>query len=73
MNYATDSIMAVPYLKSKGVEIYSVSAAEEAKFNKMLAPLHEAWIKEMESKGLPGQEVYDATTKIMKRYTQRWK
>jgi len=73
MNYANDSIMAVPYLKSKGVEIFDVPASEEAKFNEILSPLHKEWIAEMESKGLPGKEVYDAFTKILSKYTKRWK
>jgi len=73
MNYANDSIMAVPYLRSKGVEIYNVSAQEKKKFDDTLAPLHNQWISEMEGKGLPGKKVYDAMTKIINKYTKRWK
>jgi hypothetical protein len=31
-------------------------------------PTHENWIKKMESKGLPGQKVYDETKRLQQKY-----
>ena len=47
-------------LEEKGVEKVMLSDATIADFRATAAdPIREAWISDMESQGIPGQELYD--------------
>jgi TRAP-type C4-dicarboxylate transport system substrate-binding protein len=37
-------------------------------YNVVKAPIHDAWIKEAEAKGLPGKAVYNKALKLIKKY-----
>ena len=71
--YDGDSKLAVPFLRSKGVEFYNWPDAEEKKFYATLAPLRDKWLADMKAKGLPGKEVLDALLKITAKLSTRWK
>ena len=56
-----DSILA-----EKGVKKVVYAESEIAEFRKVAAdPVREAWIKDMEAQGLPGQELYDLVVKTL--------
>ena len=49
----------VSELEGMGHEFYPFSSEEEARWKEKVLPVHDAYIDDMEAKGLPGQEVYD--------------
>ncbi len=71
--YDGDSKLAVPFLRSKGVEFYNWPDAEEKKFYATLSPMRDKWLADMKAKGLPGKEVLDALLKITEKLSTRWK
>lgn len=48
----------------KGVEVYELSEAELEEWKEYIMPTVENWIKKVEEKGLPGQEVYDRAIEL---------
>ncbi|WP_179380406.1 C4-dicarboxylate TRAP transporter substrate-binding protein [Jannaschia marina] len=52
-------------LSEKGVEKVTVAPEEIAKMRENAGPIHEAWIEEATSNGLPGQELYDLTVQAV--------
>ncbi len=53
-------------LAEKGVEKVMISDEELAAFRAAAAdPIRDAWIKDMEAQGLPGQELYDLVVKTL--------
>ena len=56
-----DSVLA-----EKGVKKIEISDSVIAEFRKKAAdPIRDAWIKDMEAQGLPGQELYDLVMKTL--------
>ena len=54
-------------LEEKGVQKVEISEDELAAFREKAAdPIREAWIADMESQGLPGQELYDLVMSTLK-------
>lgn len=43
--------------KSRGKEVYSITASEMAKWEEKLEPVYSKWIADMKAKGLPAEEV----------------
>lgn len=54
--------------ETKGGTVYQLPAAEREKWIKAAMPVKEAWIKDMQSKGLPGQEVLDYAQEMLLKY-----
>jgi TRAP-type C4-dicarboxylate transport system substrate-binding protein len=54
--------------KKAGMQIYTLPEAERAKWKDAVMPLHEKWVSDMESKGLPGKEVYQEALRLAKKY-----
>lgn len=53
-------------LVEKGVTKVEIPESELAKFREVAAdPIREAWIKDMNARGLPGQELYDLVMKTL--------
>ncbi|MBI2832574.1 MAG: hypothetical protein HYX79_10000 [Chloroflexi bacterium] len=52
----------------KGNTMTNPTPEEQAKIDKLIAPLHEDWIKEMEGKGLPGRDVYNTWISAVKKW-----
>jgi TRAP-type C4-dicarboxylate transport system substrate-binding protein len=56
------------YAKDEGLEIISLPDAERARWHAAYKPLREEYIKEMESKGLPGKAFLEEIEVLMKKY-----
>ena len=53
-------------LDENGVKKIEISDSVIAEFRKKAAdPIRDAWIKDMEAQGLPGQELYDLVMKTL--------
>jgi TRAP-type C4-dicarboxylate transport system substrate-binding protein len=55
--WEADDQRGVAKAKSLGHTIVTVSAEEEARWRKATQPVYDAWVKEMNDKGLPGREM----------------
>jgi hypothetical protein len=44
----------------KGMEVLQLPAGEKEKLKSITMPLRDQWVKDMTSRGLPGQAVLDA-------------
>jgi TRAP-type C4-dicarboxylate transport system substrate-binding protein len=53
-----------------GIEIITLSPEEQAKFNAAVMPVREAFIADIESKGLPGQELMDKYLELTYKYSE---
>jgi hypothetical protein len=52
-------------------EIVYLNAAEKEKwYNLVKAPIHDKWIQDAESKGLPGKKIYENTLKMIKNHSK---
>jgi TRAP-type C4-dicarboxylate transport system substrate-binding protein len=49
--------------------IYMLSASEKEAWKTAVAPTWDRWIKEMASKGLPGQQIIDETKALVQKYS----
>jgi TRAP-type transport system periplasmic protein len=57
MDSEADQLIAE--FKSLGVDVYKFSPEEVAALNEKLASVHDDWVKRLEDRGLPAQEVLD--------------
>lgn len=55
-------------ITAEGGNIYSISAEEEASWKETVKPVYDIWIKEMDKKGLPGQEMFDDIMALTAQY-----
>jgi TRAP-type C4-dicarboxylate transport system substrate-binding protein len=69
----TDDELAILYLRSKGVEFYSLSSAEVEKFAAITKAAQDAWVADTEAKGLPARATLDAFRKIINKHVMKWK
>ncbi len=51
-----------------GVEIVRLPPAEMTKWTSAVGGIYQQWIADMKAKGLPGQQLYDKTREILKKY-----
>lgn len=56
--------------KTYNVEVIKLSKGELAKWNKLLDPMTEKWIKDMEVKGLPGRQMVSDIKASKKKYSE---
>jgi TRAP-type transport system periplasmic protein len=56
-------------LKNNKVEVYSLSASENARFQQAAAAVNADWIAEKQGKGLPAKEMMDLVQSIVARYS----
>ena len=54
--------------KNAGVEIVQMPASEMAKWKTAVGGIYRNWIADMNAKGLPGQQIYDKTLELLKKY-----
>lgn len=66
--YDADVEHAVNAAKAKGVKFTQFSNEEMDKFHKLVEPLKEKWIADMEAKGLPGKSTYELVKKNADKY-----
>lgn len=55
--YVAGDIEADAFLKAKGIELYTLSAAEQEKARKAVLPVWEAAVSDLDKKGLPGKKI----------------
>jgi TRAP-type C4-dicarboxylate transport system substrate-binding protein len=53
-----------------GNQVIRLTPEEMKLWHDAAQPTHDNWIKEMESKGLPGKKVYDETKRLIKKYSK---
>jgi TRAP-type C4-dicarboxylate transport system substrate-binding protein len=56
--------------EEKGVKVYRLNDEQRAKWKAKAAPLAEEWVKDKESKGLPGKETMDLFIRLRDKYQQ---
>jgi len=54
--------------RDAGVEIISLSEAEQRKWSKAAEPLWVEWVADMNSRGVPGQEILDESLRLFEEY-----
>jgi len=62
---------AVKAFEDAGMTVYTVKDEERAKWDAPVAAIDEIWLKQMNDKGLPAQEVLDLFSKIAKEETSK--
>jgi TRAP-type C4-dicarboxylate transport system substrate-binding protein len=60
------SAAGLQYAKDEGLDIFTLSPEEKARWYSAYAPLREQYIKDMESKGLPGKAFIEEIERLMK-------
>ena len=64
-----EETLAMAKKKGKELEMISLSPGELDKWKEVAGkPVWDAWVKEMNKKGLPGQKVLDTAMNLMKKY-----
>ncbi len=56
---------AIEQAKEKGIEFYELSEEELDEWKEYINPTIDNWIKNVEDRGLPGQEVYDRAVELI--------
>ncbi|MBX6378597.1 MAG: TRAP transporter substrate-binding protein DctP [Clostridia bacterium] len=62
-----DTEKLVSEFEAKGIKVYRLSDEERARWRQAVAPVWDQWVKDMEAKGLPGQQVREAFEKALGR------
>ncbi len=58
--------------KAQNVEVISLPKKEMAKWNKLLEPITDKWIKGSEAKGIPGKKIVKDLKKWNKKYSKKY-
>jgi TRAP-type C4-dicarboxylate transport system substrate-binding protein len=66
-NYDEEADDGLEALKKAKANIYELSPAEMEKWKKATAQVSKEWVKEMESKGRPGKQVYDKMLSLISK------
>ena len=56
--------------RKHGNNIVAIPAADVAKMRKQAMPVHDAWVKEMNEKGLDGQALLDSANSLIDKYSK---
>jgi hypothetical protein len=64
-NYDDEADDGMDALKKAKANIYQLPPAEMEKWKQATAQVSKEWVKEMESKGRPGKQVYDKMLSLM--------
>jgi len=63
---------AIDYCKGKNHTMTNLTPQQiEVWYNLVKKPVHDQWIKEADSKGLPGKKMYDETLSLVKKYQKK--
>jgi len=61
---------SVPKAKTEfGIEVITLSAAEQAKMQAAIQPVQDAFVKSLEDKGLPGKKLMDKFIELNRKYS----
>jgi TRAP-type C4-dicarboxylate transport system substrate-binding protein len=66
----TSDMEGIAYFLSQGNEIIGLDPKEAARWKSAVAPIIDAYVKEMNEKGLNGQEIVDFTIKTLNSLQQ---
>jgi TRAP-type C4-dicarboxylate transport system substrate-binding protein len=58
--------------KNYNIEIYDLPEKEMARWDKLLEPITDKWIKDAEAKGLPGKKIVKYIKKLNKKYSKKY-
>jgi len=58
--------------KNYNIEIYELPKEEMAKWNKVLEPITEQWIKDAEAKGIPAKEIVKDIGELNNKYSEEY-
>ena len=58
--------------KTQNVEVITLPKKEMAKWNKLLEPIADKWIKDSEAKGIPGKKIVKDLKKWNKKYSKKY-
>ena len=61
----TSDIAGLNFFLNQGNEMFGLDAKESAKWKKAVAPIIADYVKDVDKKGLNGQEIVDFTVKTM--------
>lgn len=59
-------------VEEKGMEVITLSADETAKWKELLKPMHDDYVGQMESKGLPGAEMLELVKDLTAKYNEKY-
>jgi TRAP-type C4-dicarboxylate transport system substrate-binding protein len=57
-------------MKKKGVEVVNLSPAEKKAWGEKFQIVRDAWVAEMNAKGLPGKKVYEEAVALVSKYSK---
>jgi TRAP-type C4-dicarboxylate transport system substrate-binding protein len=57
-------------LRDVGMDVYTLSPEESARWKTALEPVYDGWLADMEAKGLPGQEALETARQVVARLTK---
>jgi TRAP-type C4-dicarboxylate transport system substrate-binding protein len=63
-----DDLRGIAKAKKLGHQIIRISPEEEARWRKASQPVYDAWIKEMDAKGLPGRQMVEDADRLVAKY-----
>jgi TRAP-type C4-dicarboxylate transport system substrate-binding protein len=58
--------------KNYNIEIYELPKKERARWDKLLKPMTDKWIKDAEAKGIPGKKIVKDLKKLNKKYSKKY-
>ena len=58
-------------LPKAGIEMIRLSKEERERWKKSAAPVDDEWLKDMESKGLPGKKLLEAARQLSEKYSEK--
>jgi TRAP-type C4-dicarboxylate transport system substrate-binding protein len=66
--YEAEALLAMDMAKADKMNIYTLPAAELAKWKEAMNPIYQKWVADMNAKGLPGQAILDDAMKLNEKY-----
>jgi len=57
-------------VKTKGVKVFKLSAAEKAKFDAPLVPIVDQWVKKMGANGVPAAKIVADVKALIKKHSK---
>jgi len=58
----------VKWMREKGDKFYTLPPEERARWVQRVMPLREEWVKKMEARGLPGEEIMKEAERLIQKY-----
>lgn len=68
LKYDSEGKVGYDDAAAAGVKIFEMPAGEMAKWKEAVSGIYKGWIADMNTKGLPGQQIYDKANELLKKY-----